>query len=127
MPVILATQEAEIRRILGQSQPEQIVRKTLPWKTPSQKRAGGEAQGAGPEFNLQHHKKKGNHDLEYAPFIRICSLLDTYLRTYRKNKFFLFAGLLKYNSEIKIISIVVYNIMFWNTYTVWNDCRNQAN
>jgi hypothetical protein len=50
MPVIPATQEAEISRILVQSQPGQIVRKTLSPKNPSQKRAGGVAQGVGPEF-----------------------------------------------------------------------------
>jgi hypothetical protein len=42
-PVILATQEAEIRRIAVQSQPRQIpyLKKK---KKPSQKRAGGVAQ-----------------------------------------------------------------------------------
>jgi hypothetical protein len=34
MPVILATQEAEIRRIVVQSQPEQIVHETLSQKKP---------------------------------------------------------------------------------------------
>jgi hypothetical protein len=38
MPVILATQEAEIRRIVDWSQPGQIVHKTLSWKYPSQKK-----------------------------------------------------------------------------------------
>jgi hypothetical protein len=33
MPVILATQEAEIRRIKVWSQPRQIVQETLSWKT----------------------------------------------------------------------------------------------
>jgi hypothetical protein len=51
MPVILATQEAEIRRISVKSQLRQIVHKTLSQKTPSQKRAGGVAQSVGPEFN----------------------------------------------------------------------------
>jgi hypothetical protein len=37
-PVILATQEAEIRRIAVQSQPGQIVRETLSQKYPSQKK-----------------------------------------------------------------------------------------
>jgi hypothetical protein len=37
-PVIPATQEAEIRRITVQSQPRQIVHKTLSQKNPSQKR-----------------------------------------------------------------------------------------
>jgi hypothetical protein len=57
---ILATQEAKIRRIPVQSQPRQIVWETLSQKkkNPSQKRAGGVAQGVGPEFNSQYHEKK---------------------------------------------------------------------
>jgi hypothetical protein len=39
-PVILATQEAEIRKIEIQNQPEQIVPKTLSQKNVPQKRAG---------------------------------------------------------------------------------------
>jgi hypothetical protein len=58
MPVILATQEAEIRRIEVWSQPGQIVPETLSQKKHLQKRAGGVAQGVGPEFKLQYHKKK---------------------------------------------------------------------
>jgi hypothetical protein len=42
-PVILATQEAEIRTMV-QSQPRQIVRETLSQKYPIQNRAGGVAQ-----------------------------------------------------------------------------------
>jgi hypothetical protein len=38
MPVILATQEAEIRRIMVPSQPRQIVHETLSQKNPSQER-----------------------------------------------------------------------------------------
>jgi hypothetical protein len=38
MPVILATQVAENRRIAVQSQPRQIVRETLSRKSPSQKK-----------------------------------------------------------------------------------------
>jgi hypothetical protein len=38
MPVILATQDAEIRRITFQIQPGQIVHKTLSQKNPSQKK-----------------------------------------------------------------------------------------
>jgi hypothetical protein len=60
MPVILATQEAEIRRIEVRSQPKQIVRETLSQKCPTQKRVGGVAQGEGPEFKAQYHKKKTN-------------------------------------------------------------------
>jgi hypothetical protein len=47
MPIILATQEAEISRI---KQPGHIVHKILSQNNPSQKRAGGVAQGIGPEF-----------------------------------------------------------------------------
>jgi hypothetical protein len=38
--VILATQEAEIRRMVVQSQPGEIVHETLSQKNPSLKRAG---------------------------------------------------------------------------------------
>jgi hypothetical protein len=37
MPIILATQEAEIRRIMVQSQPRQVVHKTLLEKTLTKK------------------------------------------------------------------------------------------
>jgi hypothetical protein len=40
-PIILASQEAEIRRILVQGQPGQIVLETLSQNYPAQKRAGG--------------------------------------------------------------------------------------
>jgi hypothetical protein len=50
MPVILATQEAEIRRIAVWNQPGQIVNETLSWKKPSQKKADGVAQGVCSEF-----------------------------------------------------------------------------
>jgi hypothetical protein len=43
-PVILAIQESEIRRIIVQSQPRQIVFETLSQKYPTQNRAGGVAQ-----------------------------------------------------------------------------------
>jgi hypothetical protein len=51
MPIILATQEAEIRKIRVPSQPGQIVPKTLSQKALHKNRAGGVAQGEGPEFN----------------------------------------------------------------------------
>jgi hypothetical protein len=57
-PIILATQEAEMRRIEARSQPGQIVLETLSWKNPSQKRTDGVAQGVGPEFKPQYCKKK---------------------------------------------------------------------
>jgi ABC-type glycerol-3-phosphate transport system permease component len=40
MPAILSTQEAEIRRIVGQSYPQQIVQEILSRKYPTQNRAG---------------------------------------------------------------------------------------
>jgi hypothetical protein len=49
-PILLATQEAEIRRITARRQPKQIVRETLSQKNLSQKGAGGVAQGIGPEW-----------------------------------------------------------------------------
>jgi hypothetical protein len=58
MPVIIAIQEAEIRRIVVQSQPwansswDPIPLK----KNPSQKRTGGVAQGIGSEFKPQYQK-----------------------------------------------------------------------
>jgi hypothetical protein len=58
MPVILAAQEAEIRRIVAQSLPGQILHETLSRKIPSQKGAGGVAQGVGTEFKPQYPKKK---------------------------------------------------------------------
>jgi hypothetical protein len=56
MSVILATQETEIRRITVQSQPGQIVCKTLSQKNLHKKRAGEVAQGVGPEFKPKYHK-----------------------------------------------------------------------
>jgi hypothetical protein len=53
MPVILATQEADIRRITVESQAGQTVGVTL-----SQKKAGRAAQGVGPEFRPHYCKKK---------------------------------------------------------------------
>jgi hypothetical protein len=55
MPVILATQEAEIRRISVPSQPGKIVHKTLSQKKTITKKA----PGVSPEFKPQNrHKKK---------------------------------------------------------------------
>jgi hypothetical protein len=50
MPIILATQEAEIRKIEFRSQPGQIVHETLSQKTLHKNRAGRVAQGEGPEY-----------------------------------------------------------------------------
>jgi hypothetical protein len=56
--VILASQEAEIRRIVVQSQPGQIAHETLSRKNPSQKKAGGVAQDEGLELKPQSTKNK---------------------------------------------------------------------
>jgi hypothetical protein len=54
-PVILAIQEAEIRKITIRSQPGQKVHKTLSQKTLHKNRVGVVAQGESPEFKLQYH------------------------------------------------------------------------
>jgi hypothetical protein len=58
MPVILVTQEAEIRRTAVQSQPGKVVYETLSRKNSLQKGADGVVKGVGPEFELQYCKKK---------------------------------------------------------------------
>jgi hypothetical protein len=55
MSVILATGEAEIRKIVVQSQPGQIVREPLSRKA---EEAGRVAQSGGPEFKPQYCKEK---------------------------------------------------------------------
>jgi hypothetical protein len=54
MPVVLATQEAEIRRIVVQSHPREIVQKTLSWKILHKNTVGGMTQGEGPEFKPKY-------------------------------------------------------------------------
>jgi hypothetical protein len=63
MHVILVIEEAEIRRNTVQSQPRQIVHKTLFLKYPIQNRAGRVAQVLGclpskNEFKHQNHKER---------------------------------------------------------------------
>jgi hypothetical protein len=58
MSVLLLTQEAEIRRITVQSQPGQIVCKTLSWKNPSQKRTGRVGSRCRPWVQAPVPKKK---------------------------------------------------------------------
>jgi hypothetical protein len=53
MLIILATQEITFR-----SQTRQIVCETLSQKTNHENKAGGVAQGEGPEFKPQYQKKK---------------------------------------------------------------------
>jgi hypothetical protein len=54
--LIIATQEAEIRRLTVRSQPGQIVHETLSRKTLHKNRDGGVAQGEGSEFKPQYSK-----------------------------------------------------------------------
>jgi hypothetical protein len=56
-PVILTTQDVEIRRILVRSQPRQTVHEILSQKLLHENRSGGVAQGESPELKPQHHKK----------------------------------------------------------------------
>jgi hypothetical protein len=57
-PVILAIQEAEIRRITVQIQPGRIVQQTLSLKKITKKGLVGVTQGVDPEFKPQYHKKE---------------------------------------------------------------------
>jgi hypothetical protein len=52
-PVILATQEAEIRRIRFEASSGKWFSRSYPGK-----RGGGVAQGEGPEFKPQYRKRK---------------------------------------------------------------------
>jgi hypothetical protein len=58
MPVILATQDAEIRRIEVQSQPGQIVHETLSQETLHKKRPVEWFKVLGPKFKPQYKEKK---------------------------------------------------------------------
>jgi hypothetical protein len=58
MAVILTAKEAETRKMVVQSQPKQIVCKTLSQKTPLRKRVVVQVQGISPEFKTQYCKKK---------------------------------------------------------------------
>jgi hypothetical protein len=82
-PVILATQEAEIRRTTVQSQHRQIVCETLPQKHPSQKRAGGVAQGVGPELKPQYCKKKKKKVFMLSDYCKQLSDMELVLLTKR--------------------------------------------
>jgi hypothetical protein len=56
--VILATQEAEIRGIIVQSQPRKVAHKTLSQKYTTQERAGGVVQGVRPWVQAPVLQKK---------------------------------------------------------------------
>jgi hypothetical protein len=66
LSIILATWETKIRRITVQSQPRQIVCKTLYQKTLHKNKAdglGGVAQGEDPKFKPQYHQKQQKKSL----------------------------------------------------------------
>jgi hypothetical protein len=106
MPVILATQEAEIRKIAVRSQPRQIIRETLSRKTLHKSRTGGVAQGEGLEFKPQYRKKQTkNLPLSNASckdtdmcknYYTVLSIhIHTYTRCFgniKKRKFFFFCS-----------------------------------
>jgi hypothetical protein len=58
MPVILATQAAEISRMVVQRQPWANSSQDPILQNPSWERAGGMAQGVGTEFKAQYQKNK---------------------------------------------------------------------
>jgi hypothetical protein len=69
MPIILATWRQgsgglQFKASLG----KQFVRPHLE-KNPSQKRAGGVAQGIGPEFKLQYHTQKKSQNKQGNVYI----------------------------------------------------------
>jgi hypothetical protein len=71
--VILAPQEAEIRRILVWNQAGQRVFRTLSQKNPSQKRSGGVAQGI--SYKFKPSTKKNKHQLlVYSSLVMTLSL-----------------------------------------------------
>jgi hypothetical protein len=57
-PVILVTEDAEIRRMIVQSQPGQTVCKTLSQKKTITKKGCWSSLGVGSEFKPQYRKKK---------------------------------------------------------------------
>jgi hypothetical protein len=59
LPVILAAQEAEIRRIKVQSQAGQIVHETLCQKKPFTKKGWWNGSRCGPEFKSQYPPRVG--------------------------------------------------------------------
>jgi hypothetical protein len=90
MPIILATWEAEMRRIIVQSQPGQIVQETLSRKYPKQNRAGRvgqvvkrlpskhEALNSNPSITQKKKKVYINYaiqiDFRYCKISLVCSV-----------------------------------------------------
>jgi hypothetical protein len=80
MPIILASQEAEIRRVAVQSQPGQIVSGTLSQKKSITKKGLVEWPKVNCEFKSQHcQKKKKVQDPEFFQERRLICLLPALL------------------------------------------------
>jgi hypothetical protein len=109
-PVILATQEAEIRRIKVPSQPGQAVHKTLSRKNLPQKRAGGVAQGVGPEFKLQYHTHKKNCTILFSSCPNEISLFGTNMSVLLAT--FIYLGLSISVCSNNLQSIFRYSLLF---------------
>jgi DNA repair photolyase len=89
-PVILATKEAEIRRIMlklaqaSSSERPYLKKHFTKKKKKKKKRAGGVAQGEGPEFKPQYCKKKkkmfGGHVAKnnLNPYVYRTNMIRTY-------------------------------------------------
>jgi hypothetical protein len=102
MPIMLATQEAEIRRIMVWGQSGQIVCKTLSWKALYKNRAGGVAQSEGPEFKplygKKKHKKQWQQQQKTQPFFYIILFFNSkvffpltfYFQNHILNTFYIF-------------------------------------
>jgi hypothetical protein len=87
MPVILATQEAQIRRIKVWGQHGQIVWEMLSWKNPLQKRDGGVAQGIGPEFKPQYCQKQSSFAFVSKFFLHLGSTVPCHHLSAPKSPF----------------------------------------
>jgi hypothetical protein len=79
VPIILATQEAKIRRIEVQSQPGQISSRDPISKILNTKRSGGVPQG--PEFKLQYCQKKKEEEEKKKKTIYMKAYCNQMLRT----------------------------------------------
>jgi hypothetical protein len=91
MPITLATQEAEISRIIGRGLASQANSSQDPIsKNPWKKSAGGVAQGVGPKFKPQYCQKEEKIQLEKhlksrSTKKKIKSQWHSTLKTYLKN------------------------------------------
>jgi hypothetical protein len=90
MPVILAIQKAEIRRITVGSQPRQIVHETLSQKKKKKKnpkkRPVGVAQGVDPEFKPQYRPKKKKKNPKKRPVGVAQGVAPEFKPQYRQKK-----------------------------------------